>query len=260
MTTAGWPDPVFLHGNGLKKHIADPTWESLDGTRRALCGAPGQETERMEATLRRFNAPAEADRWIARRHARPLCSTCERLDESGRERAKQRPLDVGGTAPPATHGTSMDTSAEMATFRVLVAFEYQLPANLGLRREAYGAIDPRECLAIDLENDPASFMLDTPSTVIGTGDGLDPELDALRRENLELRQTLAREARVLEAHALDLSSRALGKNRRKHLEASVGRMRETATTGTNPDRHERRFACEYDRLLAEASSTGTTDS
>lgn len=48
----------------------------------------------------------------------------------------------------------------------MMAFDYELPNTPAEREELYGTDDFRECVKIDLENDPASFMLETDSEIV----------------------------------------------------------------------------------------------
>lgn len=51
--------------------------------------------------------------------------------------------------------------------KVTMVFDYELPDDPEVRQELYGTADPGLCVAIDLENDPAAFMMDTDSEATG---------------------------------------------------------------------------------------------
>jgi hypothetical protein len=62
-------------------------------------------------------------------------------------------------------------SEELVSVVVTVELTFTLPADLAVREELYGTTDIGECMAIDLENDPASFMLENEMTVISVSEG-----------------------------------------------------------------------------------------
>lgn len=64
------------------------------------------------------------------------------------------------TAPETAH------PAEYVRVSVDLRFSYNLPADLAKREEMYGTTDAAECIRIDLDNDPAVFLLDSDMEVL----------------------------------------------------------------------------------------------
>lgn len=61
----------------------------------------------------------------------------------------------------------MSETPKTESVRVTIVFTYDLPADLSERALIYGTIDPGECVAIDLGNDPLAFMGESEYEVIG---------------------------------------------------------------------------------------------
>ncbi len=52
--------------------------------------------------------------------------------------------------------------------RVVMAVDYELPADEAEREALYGTKDPGQCVLVDLETDPAAFLLDAGFELVST--------------------------------------------------------------------------------------------
>lgn len=78
------------------------------------------------------------------------------------------------------------------------------------------------------------------------------EVARLRAEVRHLREALAYEARVIEAHA-GFDTKSMSKSRRLHIQGAIDRMREAAISGVDPAAsHRRWFEDELEKLEAGA--------
>jgi hypothetical protein len=60
---------------------------------------------------------------------------------------------------------------EETLYVLTVECKYALPTDTQVRQQLYGAIDPEECVRIDLENDPAMVLLETEFHLVSVVEG-----------------------------------------------------------------------------------------
>lgn len=53
------------------------------------------------------------------------------------------------------------SATEMVDVTFTLTMTYPVPADLAVREDLYGTTDLSECLQIDIDNDPAAFILDS---------------------------------------------------------------------------------------------------
>lgn len=58
------------------------------------------------------------------------------------------------------------TTGQMVDVEVTIVLTYPVPADLRERERCYGTTDLSECVQIDIDNDPASFFLDSTLSAV----------------------------------------------------------------------------------------------